>query len=99
MPERRSEIGPTSPRRTRHHIAEQFLAESLILSFLGGVAGTVIGGTATALYAVSQAWSVQVPAVALYGGVAAALVIGAIAGPYPSTRAAGQTPTEALRTT
>ena len=53
---------------------------------------------ATAIYAVSQHWSVQIPALALYGGVGAALVIGAIAGLYPSMRAARLSPTEALRT-
>jgi hypothetical protein len=39
-------------------VAEQFLAEAVLLSVLGGLAGTVI-------YAVSQHWSVQIPAVAL----------------------------------
>jgi putative ABC transport system permease protein len=97
--ERRSEIGlRRALGASRRHVAEQFLAEALLLSLLGGVAGTVIGLTATALYAVSQHWSVQIPAVALYGGVAAALVIGAVAGLYPSMRAARLSPTEALRT-
>ena len=97
--ERRSEIGlRRALGASRRHVAEQFLAEALILSVLGGVAGTVIGGAATAIYAASQHWSVQIPAVALYGGVGAALVIGAIAGLYPSMRAARLSPTEALRT-
>ena len=37
----------------------------------------------TAIYARSQDWSVQIPAVALYGGVGAALVIGACCRPVP----------------
>lgn len=97
--ERRSEIGlRRALGATRRHVAEQFLAEALLLSVLGGVAGTVIGGVATAVYAASQHWSVQIPALALYGGVGAALAIGAIAGLYPSMRAARLSPTEALRT-
>jgi putative ABC transport system permease protein len=97
--ERRSEIGlRRALGATRRHVAEQFLAEALLLSVIGGVVGTVIGTAATAVYAVSQHWSVQIPALALYGGVAAALAIGAIAGLYPSMRAARLSPTEALRT-
>jgi len=97
--ERRSEIGlRRALGATRRHVAEQFLAEAVLLSVLGGVAGTVIGAVATVIYAVSQGWSVQIPAVAFYGGLGAALIIGAIAGLYPSTRAARMSPTEALRT-
>ncbi len=97
--ERRSEIGlRRALGATRRHVAEQFLSEAVLLSVLGGVAGTLIGLAATAIYARSQHWSVQIPAVALYGGVGAALVIGAVAGLYPSMRAARLSPTEALRT-
>src|SRR6202042_639671 len=60
--ERRSEIGlRRALGATRRHVAEQFLAEALLLSVLGGLAGTVIGGAATAVYAVSQHWSIIVP--------------------------------------
>jgi putative ABC transport system permease protein len=97
--ERRSEIGlRRALGATRRHVAEQFLAEAVILSVLGGLAGTLFGVAATGVYAVTQHWSVQIPAVALYGGIGAALVIGAIAGLYPSARAARLSPTEALRT-
>jgi putative ABC transport system permease protein len=98
--ERRSEIGlRRALGASRRHVAEQFLAEALLLSVLGGVAGTIIGALATAIYAASQHWSIQIPALGLYGGVSAALLIGAIAGLYPSIRAARLSPTEALRTT
>jgi putative ABC transport system permease protein len=96
--ERRSEIGlRRALGATRRHVAEQFLTEALLLSVLGGLAGTIIGAVATIVYAVSQHWSVQIPAAALYGGLGAALVIGAMAGLYPSMRAARLSPTEALR--
>jgi putative ABC transport system permease protein len=97
--ERRSEIGlRRALGASRRHVAEQFLSEALLLSVLGGVTGTIIGLVATAIYARTQGWSLQIPAVALYGGVGAALVIGAVAGLYPSMRAARLSPTEALRT-
>jgi putative ABC transport system permease protein len=97
--ERRSEIGlRRALGATRRHVAEQFLAEALLLSVLGGVAGTITGAAATASYALTQHWQVQLPAEALYGGVGAALAIGAIAGLYPAMRAARLSPTEALRT-
>ncbi len=97
--ERRSEIGlRRALGASRRHVAEQFLAEALLLSALGGVAGIIIGGAATAIYALSQGWSVVIPALAVYGGLGAAIVIGAIAGLYPSMRAARLSPTEALRT-
>jgi putative ABC transport system permease protein len=97
--ERRSEVGlRRALGATRRHVGAQFLAESLLLSSIGGVAGTVIGVAATTGYALSQHWSVAVPPLALYGGVGAALAIGAVAGLYPANRAARLSPTEALRT-
>jgi putative ABC transport system permease protein len=97
--ERRSEIGlRRALGASRRHVAEQFLAEALLLSALGGLAGTIIGVAATAIYALTQHWSIEIPTQAWYGGVGAALLIGAIAGLYPSTRAARLSPTEALRT-
>jgi putative ABC transport system permease protein len=97
--ERRSETGlRRALGATRRHVAEQFLAEAVLLSVLGGLAGTIAGAVATVIYAASQHWSAQIPAVALYGGVGAALLIGAMDGLYPSMRAARLSPTEALRT-
>jgi putative ABC transport system permease protein len=97
--ERRSEIGlRRALGATRRHVAEQFLVEALLLSFVGGVAGTVIGAAATLIVAAGQHEALQIPPYAYYGGIGAALVIGAMAGLYPSMRAARLSPTEALRT-
>jgi putative ABC transport system permease protein len=95
--ERRAEIGlRRSFGATRGQIRLQFLAESLLLSALGGAGGAVLGIVVTALYATTQSWAPVVPAWATAGGVAATLVIGAIAGLYPAIRAARLAPTEAL---
>jgi putative ABC transport system permease protein len=96
--ERRSEIGlRRALGATRRHIAVQFLAESLILASLGGVAGATLGALVTVAYAASRGWPAQVPPTALAGGILAALAIGAVAGLYPATRAARMSPTDALR--
>jgi putative ABC transport system permease protein len=96
--ERRSEIGlRRALGAARRHISEQFLAEALLLSLLGGVVGTLMGWIATAIYAVNQHTSVLIPDQAIYGGVVAAMAIGGVAGLYPAMRAARLSPTEALR--
>jgi putative ABC transport system permease protein len=96
--ERRSEIGlRRALGATERQVGVQFLAESLMLAGLGGVAGLIVGAGVTAAYAAGQGWDVTVPAVALAGGMAAALLIGAFAGLYPAIRAARLSPTEALR--
>lgn len=97
--ERRGEIGlRRALGATRRHIAVQFLGESLLLSSIGGIGGVLLGVAVTAAYASLQGWGVLVPGVAIIGGIAAALAIGAVAGLYPAMRASRVSPTEALRT-
>ncbi|MGN9906386.1 ABC transporter permease [Phytohabitans sp. LJ34] len=97
--ERRAEIGlRRSLGATRGQIRVQFLAESLLLSALGGAGGVVLGTAVTTVYASTRAWPSVVPAWAMAGGVGATLLIGAIAGLYPAIRAARLAPTEALAT-
>jgi putative ABC transport system permease protein len=95
--ERRSEIGlRRALGATKGHIRLQFLAESQLLSALGGVGGAVAGSAVTAGFAGYQHWPTVVPLWATAGGVVATLVIGACAGGYPAWRAARLAPTEAL---
>ena len=97
--ERRSEIGlRRALGATRKHITYQFLSESILLAGTGGVAGVLLGAGVTAAWASYQGWDTLVPLVAVVGGLVAAVAIGAIAGLYPALRAAGLSPTEALRT-
>ncbi|HTY95808.1 MAG TPA: ABC transporter permease [Solirubrobacteraceae bacterium] len=96
--ERRPEIGLRRALGARAvHIAVQFLGESVLLSFLGGVCGIALGAAATAAYASSQGWIVVVPVLAVAGGVAIALALGVLAGLYPAIRAARLAPAAALR--
>jgi putative ABC transport system permease protein len=98
--ERRSEIGlRRALGATRGHVRTQFVVEALLLALLGGAGGVVLGGLVTAGYALRQHWQVVVPLSGVAGGVAAALVLGAVAGLYPAVRAARLAPTDALRTT
>ncbi|UBU09120.1 ABC transporter permease [Nonomuraea gerenzanensis] len=98
--ERRREIGlRRSLGATRGQVRVQFLAESLLLSALGGMAGAVLGALATVGYAASRGWPAVVPPWALGGAVVATLVIGTVAGIYPAMRAARLSPTVALAAT
>jgi len=78
-------------------ISMQFLAESVMLTFLGGVIGVLLGwvlAIATSTFA-GIATQVSFFSILLAFGVSAA--IGIIFGYYPARRAAGLNPIEALR--
>ncbi|MER6498475.1 ABC transporter permease [Streptomyces sp. NPDC001455] len=98
--ERRQEIGlRRSLGATRSAIRLQFLAESLLLSALGGVTGALLGAAATYGFARVQEWTAVVPPWSLAGGLAATLLIGVVAGLYPAIRASRLHPTVALHAT
>src|SRR6266702_4208717 len=97
--ERRSEIGlRRALGATKGHIRIQFLSEAIVLSLFGGAAGVGSGAAATAIYACHKGWATVIPPKAWVGGIAAAVLIGALAGLLPAIRAARLSPTQALWT-
>ncbi len=79
------------------HITMQFLTEAVVLTFLGGIIGVVLGwglSFADSSFA-GIATSVSISSILLAFGVSAA--IGIIFGYYPARRAASLNPIEALR--
>ncbi|GII91797.1 ABC transporter permease [Sinosporangium siamense] len=97
--ERRREIGlRRSLGATRGQIRLQFLAESLLLSALGGIIGVVLGTFASFGYAMWNDLPAVVPPWAVGGALGATLLIGTVAGLYPAMRAARLSPTVALVT-
>ncbi len=98
MTERTREIGLRKAiGAKKHDINLQFLAEAIVLTFLGGAIGVALGwGIAFALsyFGILQA-TVSVNSVLLAFGVSAG--IGIVFGYYPARRAADLNPIEALR--
>ncbi|HEY4454521.1 MAG TPA: ABC transporter permease [Pseudonocardiaceae bacterium] len=98
--ERRQEIGLRRALGAgRGQIRMQFLVESTVLSGLGGLGGLVLGIAITTGYAAVRDWPTALPAGVLVGGVVASIVVGALVGIYPASRAGRLTPVEALATT
>jgi putative ABC transport system permease protein len=95
--ERRQEIGlRRALGATRSQIRTQFLAEAILLSLAGGATGVILGAAAVTVYARTHTETAIIPAAAWAGGLAAAIIIGAVAGLLPAIRAARLSPTQAL---
>ena len=68
-----------------------------MLAGLGGVVGAGLGAAITLGFSTVRGLPVALPLQALAAAVGAALIIGAIAGLYPASRAARIPPSQAVR--
>ena len=82
---------------TRTDVAAQFLAESSLLTAVGGLAGAVAGLLGSALIQRWAEWPTAISPLMLLVSIVIALVVGIGFGLYPAWRAAHLEPMEALR--
>ncbi|MDR1187919.1 MAG: ABC transporter permease [Bifidobacteriaceae bacterium] len=96
--ERRGEVGLRRAMGARSgQIALQFVLEAGVIGLIGGIFGVGIGAYATYIYAALSSSVFAVPWWIVGAGPVLSIVIGAIAGLYPSLKAARLSPTVALR--
>jgi ABC-type antimicrobial peptide transport system permease subunit len=82
---------------------EQFLWESVILTFVGGMAGIVLGAGIVAMLSLvlprflATGWAFTLPPSAIGLAVLVSTVTGLIFGIYPARQAAKKNPIDALR--
>jgi putative ABC transport system permease protein len=82
--------------RTRDLLA-QFLVEAVTLSILGGIAGILVGVTASALISHFAGWNTLVSPTAMALAFVFSALVGVFFGYYPARKAALLDPIEALR--
>ena len=96
--ERTREIGlrmAIGARRT--HVLLQFLAESVILSVTGGIAGIIVGVAFSEMISLVAGWPAPISLTAVAGGFLFSAAVGIFFGYYPARKAASLDPIEALR--
>jgi ABC-type antimicrobial peptide transport system permease subunit len=78
-------------------ILKQFLAEAILLCFLGGVVGIVLGCLGTLAVRFLQGWATEISIPAVVASVGVSVVVGVTFGFYPAWKASRLDPIEALR--
>ena len=95
--ERTREIGIRMAIGARRlQVLLQFLAESVLLSVTGGIAGIGFGLLASHVISRLAHWPTQVSITAVLGGFAFSAAVGVFFGYYPARKAANLNPIEAL---
>ncbi len=78
-------------------IMVQFLIESVLMSFIGGLVGIILGAGTAMLINVFAGWSVKISSFSVVLSTTFSLVVGVVFGLWPAKKASELDPIEALR--
>jgi len=82
---------------TNKDIMVQFLIEAVLMSFIGGIAGILLGGGVSILITLFAGWAVRVSLFSIILATTFSLVVGIVFGLWPAQKASKLDPIEALR--
>jgi macrolide transport system ATP-binding/permease protein len=82
---------------TNRDIMAQFLIESVLMSFLGGITGIMLGAGVAVLITLFAGWTVKVSSFSIILATTFSLIVGIVFGLWPAQKASGLDPIEALR--
>ena len=82
---------------TNKDIMVQFLIEAMLMSFLGGIFGVLLGWVVATLITVFAGWTVKVSLFSVILSTSFSLAVGILFGLWPAKKAAALDPIEALR--
>jgi len=96
--ERRAEIGlRVALGARRQDIYRQFILESSLIGFLGGLVGAGVGSMTVVVAALANGWPSATPGWVVFAGPMVGAILGCVAGLVPARSASGMQPADALR--
>jgi len=82
---------------TNKDIMVQFLVEAILMSFIGGIAGILLGSGISILITIFAGWTVKISSLSVILATTFSLIVGVVFGLWPAQKASKLDPIEALR--